>query len=320
MIGAVTASPLTTAPPTAKVPTSVPAARSWLPGYLALAVIWGSSFLFIKVGLRELHPLHVALDRIALGAVTLLVLLAVTRVRLPRDIRVWAHLAVVGAFGAALPFTLFSYGEERVSSVLAGIWNATVPLVALPMAVLVFRAESMSRRRAIGLGLGFLGVLTILGVWRGTGDADLVGQLMCLGAALSYGVAIPYQKRFLTGRPEPGTSLAAGQLIMAAVQLSIVASLVAGPPPLPWTLSLPVIASIVGLGAFGTGIAFALSFRVLKLAGVSTATSVTYVIPIWATLMGVLVLKEELSWYQPVGAAIVLLGVAISQMKGRAPS
>jgi drug/metabolite transporter (DMT)-like permease len=202
-----------------------------------------------------------------------------------------------------------------VSSVLAGIWNATVPLVALPMAVLVFRAEYMSRRRAIGLGLGFVGVLTILGVWRGTGDADLVGQLMCLGAALSYGVAIPYQKRFLTSRPEPGTSLAAGQLVMATVQLSIVASLVAGPPPLPWTLSLPVIASIVGLGAFGTGIAFALNFRVLKLAGVSTATSITYVIPIWATLMGVLVLKEELTWYQPVGAAVVLLGVAIAQRR-----
>ena len=318
MIGAVTASPLTTAPPTVGVPASGPAARSWLPGYLALAVIWGSSFLFIKVGLRELHPMQVALGRIALGAVTLLVVLAITRVRLPRDIRVWAHLAVVGLFGAALPFTLFSYGEQHVSSVLAGIWNATVPLVALPMAVLVFRSEQLSRRRAIGLGLGFVGVLTILGVWRGAGDSDLLGQLMCFGAALSYGLAIPYQKRFLTGRPEPGTSLAAGQLIMATAQIAIVSTLVAGAPPLPWTLSLPVLASIVALGAFGTGIAFALSFRVLKIAGVSTATSVTYVIPIWATLMGVLVLHEGLTWNQPVGAAVVLLGVAVSQTKGRA--
>jgi len=311
----VTAPPLTTAPTNVTAPASVPTARSWLPGYLALAVIWGSSFLFIKVGLRELHPMHVALDRIVLGAATLLLVLAVTRVRLPRGFKVWGHLTVVGAFGVALPFTLFSYGEERVSSVLAGIWNATVPLVALPLAVLVFRTERMTRRRAVGLGLGFIGVLTILGVWRGAGESDLLGQLMCFGAALCYGVSIPYSKRFLAGRSEPGTSIAAGQLIMAAVQLGIVSSLVAGPPPLPWTLSLPVLACIVGLGAFGTGIAFALSFRVLRVAGVTTATSITYVIPICATLMGVLVLQEQLTWYQPVGAAIVLAGVAISQVR-----
>jgi drug/metabolite transporter (DMT)-like permease len=290
-------------------------ARQWLPGYLALAVIWGSSFLFIKVGLRELHPMHVALDRIVFGAVTLLVMLAVTRIRLPRDLRVWGHLAVVGFFGAAVPFTLFSYGEQHVSSVLAGIWNATVPLVALPMAVLAFRTETMTGRRAVGLALGFVGVLTILGVWQGIGESNLIGQLMCFGAALSYGIAIPYQKRFLAGRSETGVSLAAGQLIMATVQLGIVAALVAGAPPLPWTLSWPVLASVAALGAFGTGIAFAMSFRVIRLAGVATATSVTYVIPIWATLMGVVILHEQLTWYQPVGAAIVLIGVAISQTR-----
>ena len=289
------------------------ALRGWLPGYVALAAIWGSSFLFIKVGVGELHPLYVTLGRVAAGALTLLLVLALLRHRLPRDPRVWGHLAVVATIGVALPFTLFGYGEERISSVLAGIWNATTPLMALPMAVLAFRTETMTARRAVGLGMGFAGVLVILGVWQGAGGSGLIGQLMCFGAALCYGFAIPYQRRFLAGRPESGVALAAGQLLVATVLLAIVAPLVAGAPPAPSTLSGEVIASVLALGALGTGIAFALNFRVIRLAGATTSASVTYLIPIFATLIGVTVLGEKIAWYQPVGAAIVLLGVAVSQ-------
>jgi drug/metabolite transporter (DMT)-like permease len=293
------------------------ALKGWLPGYLALAAIWGSSFLFIKVGISELHPLYVTLGRVASGALTLVVILAFLRHRLPRDPRVWGHLAVVAAIGVAVPFTLFGYGEQRISSVLAGIWNATTPLVALPMAVLAFRTEKMTARRAVGLGLGFVGVLVILGVWQGVGGTGLTGQLMCFGAALCYGFAIPYQRRFLARRPESGLALSAGQLMLATAMLAVVAPLVAGPPTAPMALSADVIASVLALGALGTGIAFVLNFRVIRLAGATTSASVTYLIPIFATLIGVAVLGEDLAWYQPAGAAIVLLGVAVSQGVGR---
>ncbi len=176
-----------------------PALRSWLPGFVALAAIWGSSFLFIKVGVAELHPLHLTLYRVGSGALTLLVVLAVLRDRLPRDPRVWGHLTVIAAFGVALPFTLFGYGEQRVESMLAGIWNATTPLVVLPLAVLVFRTERLTAPGAVGLGLGFTGVMVVLGVWQGIGGAHFVGQLMCFGAAACYGLAIPYQKKFIAG-------------------------------------------------------------------------------------------------------------------------
>src|ERR1044071_8977064 len=108
---------------TRSAPTMAPPAelRRWLPSYLLLAGIWGTSFLFIKVGVRELHPLWLTFGRVAGGVLTLLVVLAVTRDRLPRDVRLWGHLAVVGLLGVALPFTLFGFGEQRVSSVLAGI-------------------------------------------------------------------------------------------------------------------------------------------------------------------------------------------------------
>jgi drug/metabolite transporter (DMT)-like permease len=292
---------------------SAPDTRAWLPGYLALAVIWGSSFLFIKVAVRQLHPLYVALGRVSAGLVAVLVVLAVSRARLPRDARTWGHLAFVGAVGVAMPFTLFAYGEQRVSSVLAGIWNATTPLIVLPVAALVFGTERLTRRRSAGILIGFAGVLTVLGVWQGVGGTHLTGQLMCGAAAICYGVAIPYQRRFLTGATVSAVAIPAGQLVTAAAMLLVVAPLGAGAPPAPGRLSLAVLASVLALGALGTGIAFVLNFRVIRFAGASTSASVTYLIPIVATTIGVLGLGEDIRWYQPVGALVVLVGVAVSQ-------
>ncbi|MEH0845915.1 DMT family transporter [Micromonospora sp. CPCC 205711] len=289
------------------------ALRSWLPGFLALAAIWGSSFLFIKVGVEELHPLHLTLYRVATGALTLLVVLALLRDRLPREPRVWAHLVVVAAFGVAIPFTLFGFGEQRVESMLAGIWNATTPLIVLPLAVLVFRTERLTARAAVGLGLGFLGVLVVLGVWEGVGGAHFTGQLMCFGAAACYGVAIPYQKKFIAGSSHSGLSLSAAQLLVATAQLAVVAPLVAGAPPVPTRLSLDVLASVLALGALGTGLAFVINLRNIRIAGASTASTVTYLIPVFAVLIGAVVLDERLNWHQPVGALVVLLGVAVAQ-------
>ncbi|GAA1848832.1 DMT family transporter [Asanoa iriomotensis] len=287
--------------------------RSWLPGFVLLGVIWGSSFLFIKVGVAELHPLYVTLGRVLAGVLTLLAVIAVTRDRLPRDPRLWLHLTVTGVVGTAMPFTLFGYGEERVSSSLAGIWNATTALLVLPLAVYLFRTERMTAHRAVGLLIGFVGVLVVLGVWDGLGGAHFTGQLMCMAAAACYAVAIPYTKRFVSDRRESGLALAAGQLVTATVAIAIVAPLTVGAPTPVSDLSLKAIASIVALGAVGTGLAFVLNMRNIKLVGATTASMVTYLIPVFAVVLGVLALDEHVTWHQPVGALIVLLGVAVAQ-------
>jgi drug/metabolite transporter (DMT)-like permease len=150
-------------------------------------------------------------------------------------------------------------------------------------------------------------------VWRDLGGSQLTGQLMCFGAAMCYAVAIPYQKKFIAGRAGSGVSMAAAQLLVALAQLIVAAPLLAGAPPNPAGLSTDVVLAVLALGALGTGLAFVLNFHVIRVAGASTSTSVTYLMPVVATLVGVLILHETLHWNQPVGAAVVLAGVAVSQ-------
>jgi drug/metabolite transporter (DMT)-like permease len=310
MIGPVSLSPLTASPVSA-APARVPT-RAWLPSFVVLAAIWGSSFLFIKVGVRELHPVWVAFGRVGSGALTLLVVMLVTRDRLPSGWRLWARMALLAFVGNVVPFTLFAYGERHVSSIVAGIWNATTPLMVLVVSLAFLPAERPTGRRVAGLGVGFAGVLTVLGVWQGIGGGELVGQLLCAGAAICYGVAIPYTRRIVQDRSDSGLSLAATQLLVASVELAVVAPLLGGSPPAPWQLSWDVVGSVLALGALGTGIAFAVNYRIIALVGAAVSASITYVVPIFATFLGVVVLAEPLHWYEPVGAAVILAGVALA--------
>jgi drug/metabolite transporter (DMT)-like permease len=283
---------------------------------VGLAAIWGCSFLFISVGVRELHPTYVTLGRVASGAIVVTILLYVTGGRLPSDPITWAHLAVPGLL-TATAFTLFGFGEKHIPSLLAGIWNGTTPLVALPAAVLIFRTERFSVIKVVGLVLGFLGTLVVLGAWRGLGGAEFTGQLMCFIAAACYGIAIPYQQKFVNPRVSSDLGISAGTLLCATAAWLIVAPVAAGAPPSPADLSPKVIGSVLALGAVGTGLALAIHARNIRWVGGSTASYVTYLSPLFAIVVGMVVLGEEPHWYQPLGGAVVLLGVAIAQGRFR---
>jgi drug/metabolite transporter (DMT)-like permease len=288
--------------------------RSTLWAFLALSLVWGSSFLFIKVGLQGLAPAQLVLARILLGAVTLAVIMVVTRRRWPREGSVWGHMLVVGTFFCAVPFTLFAWAEQYVPSSLASIYNATTPIMTLLLTPLMLRSERLGRARVLGLLVGIAGVVVLTAPWQliGSGDiaATLPAQLACLGATVSYGFAGLYLRRFVSGLPYDSVTLSSVQLAMASAVVLLLAPFDARGLV---SLDLPVVASMLALGILGTGIAYVWYTRVLRDWGAVRASTVTYLTPVVGVVLGVLVLGESVHWYEPVGGLIVIAGIVISQ-------
>jgi drug/metabolite transporter (DMT)-like permease len=295
---------------------SVKRLSSWQLQFVALAATWGASFMFIKVLDRHWPVLWVSLGRVALGAAALVLVMLLRHERLPRGPRVWLHCAVAAVLFNAVPWTLFAYGEHHTSSIVAGLWNATTPLWVLIVSLAAFGEEHPSAERIAGLVIGFAGVGTLLGPWRGLGGSQLIGHLACAAAAFCYGVGFPYTRRFLADRPESGVALSAAQLLCATAMLAVFAPLARTPTT---HIGLDGLGSLLVLGALGSGIAFAVNYAIVRAKGPGTASLVTYLIPVFATVLGVAVLGETLHWNQPVGTAVLLAGVAISQGRlGRA--
>jgi drug/metabolite transporter (DMT)-like permease len=282
----------------------------WQLAFLVLASIWGCSFYFIKLGLIGLNPIQVAFGRLLIGAITLVILATLSRTRLPRNASTWRHLFVMAVLMNVIPFVLFSYGETQVSSILAGIINGATPLATLAVVLVAFPEEDPTPSRVAGLLIGFLGVLVVVGIWNGLGSGQLPGVLACIGAICCYGVSFPYGRRHLTGLVDGPISLATGQ-ILAATLLMVPLVVLSGGPPGPITSG--VVFGMVGLGALGTGVAYVLNYRVVAAAGGTTASTVTYLTPLVAILVGIAVLNEQLAWNEPIGGLIVVLGVAVSQ-------
>lgn len=295
----------------------------WQASFLLLALIWGCSFWWIKEALVAFTPLQVAFTRCALGALVLWALVAATRPALPRR-SLWKHLMVVALLLNSVPFTLFAIGQTQVSSILAGIINATTPLWTLVVTMLAFPEERPTSQRVIGLSIGFVGVLTLLGVWQTLPSGQWLGIAACLGATLCYGIAFPYARRHIAPSGTPPVSLAAAQVVLGAgFLLPVVAieALTAGSDRQGLTPGAGV--AMLALGALGTGIAYILNFSVIRATGSSTAASVTYLTPIVAVVVGLFILGEPVAWFEPVGAAVVLFGIAFSQgrirLKAKSP-
>lgn len=287
-----------------------PATRSWIWPYLGIGVAWGCSFFFIKVSLDFLTPFGVAFGRCVLGAVTLNVIARVSGVSLPRGRRVWWDLWIVALCMNVLPGVLFAVAESRTTSILAGIINGLTPLTALFFIAVVFRDDPVTPRQLIGLGVGLLGVLTVLGVWRGFGSNPWWAVMALLAAVTLYGVTFPYSRRHLIPLGLAPVALASAQLMLAAVTL-LPTFLFDGMNGHAITAS--GVSGLLALGVFGSGFAFMWNFRVIHDAGASVASTVTYLTPVVAVIVGIVFLSEKIAWYEPVGGLVVLLGAAIAQ-------
>ena len=281
--------------------------------FLALALLWGTSFTLIKVSLEGLTPAQLVLARLALGAAVLLVVAAVRRVALPRVRAVWLHLVGAALFGNVLPFLLLSYGERTAGAGIAGVLIGATPLLTLTVAYAALSAERATVRKVIGLIVGFVGIVLVLGPWRSAGGS-LAGELACAGAAISYAISFVYVRRFLSPRGIAPLALAAGQLLVAVVLQAAVS------PQLEWgpvAATGRVIAAIVLLGVLSTGLAYVLYFRLIADIGATSASAVNYVVPVAAVVVGVLFLGEPLTWNVVAGGLVVLAGMAYAE--NRAP-
>jgi drug/metabolite transporter (DMT)-like permease len=281
-----------------------------------LACLWGSSFLFIKVSLEGLSPMQIVLARMAAGALVLLGIVAVRHEQLPREPRTWVHIAVAALVGNLIPYFLFGWGEERVDSAVAGTLNATTPLFTLAIAFATRTETTITRERAAGFLLGFLGAVLIVAPWNSSGGSA-TGALACLVAALSYGVSYVYMRRYLTGRGTSPIALAAAQITIGALILIITAPVLADQAV---DLQLNVIASVLALGTLGTGLAYLLNYRLIQDEGATAASSVTYLLPIIAVILGAIVLSEPITWNLFAGTAVVLAGVATSDSRFARPA
>ncbi|WP_239340449.1 DMT family transporter [Frankia sp. CiP3] len=284
---------------------------SWLPGFILLSAIWGSSFALIKVAVdADVPPLWVALWRCLLGALILGVLFVATGQRLPRSAALWGHVALVAALLNSVPFALLAWGETQVSSLLAGIFNATTPLTTLLFVLALVPGERPGPRRLLGLALGFAGVLVVLGIWHGVHSGTLTGSLACIGATTCYGAGFAYTRRFLSSRDESAIVLSTMQIGCAAAELILVCPAASGAPHWP---GVGAGLALLGLGAAGTGIAYVLNFSVIRAAGATVASTVTYVVPVWSTVLGAVALSEPFGPGALVGSVMIICGAALTR-------
>lgn len=283
---------------------------SWVTLYIALGIVWGCSFIFIKLGLEFLTPIGVAFGRVSLGAITLLLWARYKGISLPKGGSMWFHLWIVSLLLNVIPGYLFAVAETEVTSILAGIINAVTPLMTLLAIMLAFREEKPKSYQVVGLLLGFVGVLIVLGAWQGLGENPASAVIALLCAVACYGISFPYSRKYVLPKKVKAESLAAGQLTMGAITLLPV-YLIDGITTTNYRPG-PVIAMLT-LGILGSGFAYIWNFKIMEAAGSAIASTVTYVTPVVAVIVGIIFLGEGVTWYEPVGGLIVLLGAAISQ-------
>ena len=276
-----------------------------------LALVWGSSFLWIKIALTGLSPVQIAVVRTALGAAVIVALVHARGHRLPRSRKAWGHLAFAALFGNVIPFILFAVGEKTVDSGVAGVINSTTPLWTLAIGLLLGFEKQRGGARLAGLVLGFVGTLLIFAPWERSGLASW-GALACLAAAASYAVAYVYIGRTLSGQGLTSMQLSSTQLVIGTGLTALVVP-VAGLQPVH--LSLPAVIAVVILGVFGTGVAFVINYRLIEDEGPTNATTVGYLLPVVSVLLGAAFLGEALNVRVVAGMVVVLFGIALTRRR-----
>ncbi|MFJ8819364.1 DMT family transporter [Amycolatopsis thermoflava] len=276
-----------------------------------LALLWGSAFLWIKLALRGFTPIEIAVLRSVLGAAVLFVLARIAGQRMPHGRVMWGRLAVAAFFCNAVPFALFSIGEQTVDSGIAGVLNATTPLWSLLIGLVLGAERGIHPARLGGLLLGFAGVLLIFAPWQRAGLFGW-GALALVAAAASYAIAFAYMARKLAGTGGP-VAISAAQLAVASGLASLALPVEGARPGFD---GLAVLA-VVLLGVFGTGFTFYLNYRLIEDEGPTGAAVVGYLLPVVSVALGAVVLGEPVTPRVVAGMLVVLAGVGLTRTNPR---
>ncbi|HEY3288532.1 MAG TPA: EamA family transporter, partial [Anaerolineae bacterium] len=287
-------------------------------GIIILALIWGASFLFIKIGLNGgMSPVLVATMRLALGSTLLWGVVLVRRMvapasfkkPIPQDRGTWAKLLIIGLLNNTIPFALIAWGEQRISSGLASVFNSTMPLFTVVFAHLLTHDDRITPIKAIGVGIGFLGVGVVIAPSAGDLTGELLGCLAVIVASASYAIATVYVKKNLTGATDP-IATGAGQLIMGFVWLVPLALLTGATSNLA-TIPTDALLAVTVLGLLGTGVAYIIYYLVIQRAKASQMALVTYLLPITALVYGAWLLDEPISIFSVIGFAMIVTGIIL---------
>ena len=291
--------------------TTTPPLKTWLPSWIFLTIVWGMSFYFIKISGSDLSPLQIAFGRVALGALTVLIILLIIKQKLPNTKKAWVRANIAGFLQHTAPFALIAYGETQITSVLAGIANAATPLWTALFSMAFIPKDRISRNEYLGVLTGFVGVLVLIGIWEGnSGENDLLGILAVVVATACYGGVVIYTRAKVTELGFSPSSFIGAQLSASAIQLLILCLIFTS---VPTQISSSTWGAILFLGIFSTGLAFPLVYKIIRDVSSLAAATITYATPIVSTIAGVIFLSEGLHWYQPIGAALILVGVGLVQ-------
>lgn len=278
-----------------------------------LAALWGPSFLFIKVAVADIPPLTLVLGRVSLGALMLYAVLRWQGGNLPPFGPIWKHLAFVGLVQNAIPYVLFGWGEQYIDSALASILNGITPIFTIILAHFFVVDERLTAAKVTGAFMGMGGLLFLIGPSLAGGiQATTWGLVAVTAATFCYGVAIVYARNHLRGLPP--LVVPTSQLLMASAYLLPLSLFLERPYRLfmgEGTPSWPAIGSVLALALLGTALAFVVYYRVLEVAEASFVSMVTYMVPVFGVILGVVVLDEQLAWNTYAGFALILLGVTV---------
>jgi drug/metabolite transporter (DMT)-like permease len=278
-----------------------------------LGLLWGSSFLFIKVGVETLPPFTLVTLRLVFAAMFLTAVVALTREPLPTSLATYRHLAVLGLLSICVPFSLIAWGEQRIDSGLAAILNSTVPLFAIVISGLALHDEPVTANRVGGLLVGLAGVATVMSRSFGSAGSSTEGELAVVIAAGSYALGAVYARRYLRGVRPVVTAL--GQIVLALLvtgPLALIAE-----QPLEVGLRPDALVAVVWLGVLGLGVAYLIYYRLIAHWGATRASLVTYVLPIVGVTLGAAFLGESVDLRIIAGTAIVIIGVALASLQSR---